>query len=101
MGNATSARVGPRGVWVQRSPRSVAAPRGVRARTAIAFLCWGPRRVAVGVCGPRATDDPPDLQADVFTLRDLDVCLVLAVTPFVLIGGMPTLGYLVEAGALA
>jgi hypothetical protein len=37
----------------------------------------------------------------VFTLRDLDVCLVLAVTPFVLIGGMPTLGYLVEAGALA
>jgi hypothetical protein len=35
----------------------------------------------------------------VVLLRYLDVCLVLATAPFVLIGGMPTLGYLV--GALA
>jgi hypothetical protein len=32
-------------------------------------------------------------------IRYLDVCLVLATAPFVLIGGMPTLGYLVGAGA--
>jgi hypothetical protein len=32
-------------------------------------------------------------------LRYLDVCLVLATAPFVLVGGMPTLGYLVGAGA--
>jgi hypothetical protein len=35
----------------------------------------------------------------VFFLRYLDVCLVLATAPFVLVGGMPVLGYLV--GALA
>jgi hypothetical protein len=31
----------------------------------------------------------------VFFLRYLDVCLVLATGPFVLLGGLPTLGYLV------
>jgi hypothetical protein len=35
----------------------------------------------------------------VIFLRYLDVCLVLATAPFVLIGGMPTLGYAVGAGA--
>jgi hypothetical protein len=32
-------------------------------------------------------------------LRYLDVCLVLATAPFVLVAGMPTLGYLVAAAA--
>jgi hypothetical protein len=32
-------------------------------------------------------------------LRYLDVCLVLATAPFVLVGGMPTVGYLIGAGA--
>lgn len=32
-------------------------------------------------------------------LRYLDVCLVLATGPFVLVGGMPAVGYLVGAGA--
>jgi hypothetical protein len=32
-------------------------------------------------------------------LRYLDVCLVLATAPFVLIGGMPTLGYVIAAVA--
>jgi hypothetical protein len=32
-------------------------------------------------------------------LRYLDVCLVLATAPFVLIGGMPWLGYLIGASA--
>ena len=32
-------------------------------------------------------------------LRYLDVCLVLATAPIVLVGGMPTLGYLVGAAA--
>jgi hypothetical protein len=32
-------------------------------------------------------------------LRYLDVCLVLATAPFVLVGGMPKLGYLIGAGA--
>lgn len=32
-------------------------------------------------------------------LRYLDVCLVLATAPFVLVGGMPTLGYVVGACA--
>jgi hypothetical protein len=35
----------------------------------------------------------------VIFLRYLDVCLVLATAPFVLVGGMPTFGYLVGAGA--
>jgi hypothetical protein len=35
----------------------------------------------------------------VFFLRYLDVCLVLATAPFVLIGGMPALGYAIGAGA--
>jgi hypothetical protein len=35
----------------------------------------------------------------VVLLRYLDVCLVLATAPFVLIGGMPTLGYLIGASA--
>jgi hypothetical protein len=35
----------------------------------------------------------------VLLLRYLDVCLVLATAPFVAIGGMPTLGYLLGAGA--
>ena len=34
-----------------------------------------------------------------FFLRYLDVCLVLATAPFVLIGGMPALGYAIGAGA--
>jgi hypothetical protein len=32
-------------------------------------------------------------------LRYLDVCLVLATAPFVLIAGLPTTGYLIGAGA--
>jgi hypothetical protein len=32
-------------------------------------------------------------------LRYLDVCLVLATAPFVLAGGMPTLGYVIGAAA--
>jgi hypothetical protein len=35
----------------------------------------------------------------VVLLRYLDVCLVLATAPFVLVGGMPTLGYLIGACA--
>jgi len=35
----------------------------------------------------------------VVLLRYLDVCLVLATAPFVLVGGMPTLGYLIGAAA--
>ena len=42
---------------------------------------------------------PSDREADVTILRYLDVCLVLATAPFVLIGGMPTLGYVIAAGA--
>lgn len=34
-----------------------------------------------------------------FTLRYLDVCLVLATAPFVLVGGLPLAGYLIGAGA--
>ncbi|HWG09672.1 MAG TPA: hypothetical protein VN672_11780 [Solirubrobacteraceae bacterium] len=34
-----------------------------------------------------------------FTLRYLDVCLVLATAPFVLAGGLPLAGYLIGAGA--
>lgn len=34
-----------------------------------------------------------------FTLRYLDVCLVLATAPFVLAGGLPLTGYLIGAGA--
>jgi hypothetical protein len=35
----------------------------------------------------------------VVLVRYLDVCLVLATAPFVLAGGMPTLGYVLGAGA--
>jgi hypothetical protein len=35
----------------------------------------------------------------VFTLRYLDVCLVLATAPFVLVAGMPVLGYVIGASA--
>jgi hypothetical protein len=35
----------------------------------------------------------------VFTLRYLDVCLVLATAPFVLVGGLPLAGYLIGAAA--
>jgi hypothetical protein len=35
----------------------------------------------------------------VFFLRYLDVCLVLATAPFVLVGGMPALGYAIAAAA--
>jgi hypothetical protein len=35
----------------------------------------------------------------VFLLRYLDVCLVLATAPFVLIGGLPLFGYLLGAAA--
>jgi hypothetical protein len=35
----------------------------------------------------------------VFFVRYLDVCLVLATAPFVLVGGMPLFGYLVGAAA--
>lgn len=34
-----------------------------------------------------------------FTLRYLDVCLVLATAPFVLAGNLPVAGYLIGAGA--
>ena len=34
-----------------------------------------------------------------FTLRYLDVCLVLATAPFVLLGNLPIAGYLIGAGA--
>jgi hypothetical protein len=53
----------------------------------------------VGGAGPWAAGCPPDIEADVVFLRYLDVCLVLATAPFVLIGGMPTLGYAIGAGA--
>ncbi|MEA2151982.1 MAG: hypothetical protein QOI18_215, partial [Solirubrobacteraceae bacterium] len=33
------------------------------------------------------------------TLRYLDVCLVLATAPFVLVGNLPVAGYLIGAGA--
>jgi hypothetical protein len=55
--------------------------------------------VIAGTCGPCATDGSPDRQADVAVLRYLDVCLVLATAPFVLIAGMPLLGYLIGASA--
>jgi hypothetical protein len=35
----------------------------------------------------------------VFFLRYLDVCLVLATAPFVLVGGLPKLGYAIAAAA--
>jgi hypothetical protein len=35
----------------------------------------------------------------VVTLRYLDVCLVLATAPFVLVGGLPLAGYLISAAA--
>jgi len=35
----------------------------------------------------------------VFFLRYLDVCLVLATAPFVLVGGLPTFGYAIAAAA--
>jgi hypothetical protein len=35
----------------------------------------------------------------VFTLRYLDVCLVLATAPFVIAGGLPLAGYLIGAAA--
>jgi hypothetical protein len=35
----------------------------------------------------------------VFFLRYLDVCLVLATAPFVLVGGMPKLGYAIATAA--
>lgn len=34
-----------------------------------------------------------------FTLRYLDVCLVLATAPFVIVGGLPLEGYLIGAAA--
>ena len=63
----------------------------------IALLGSPPRRR--GVCGRSATGNPPDLQSDVVTLRYLDVCLVLATAPFVLVGNLPIAGYLIGAGA--
>lgn len=56
-------------------------------------------RVTVGGCGLCATDSPPDQHADVILLRYFDVCLVLATAPFVLVAGLPLLGYLVGAAA--
>jgi len=55
--------------------------------------------VVVAARGPQDTERPPDRQADVFFLRYLDVCLVLATAPFVLAAGLPTFGYLVGAAA--
>jgi hypothetical protein len=49
--------------------------------------------------GRHATDSPPDQTADVKLLGYFDVCLVLATAPFVLVAGMPLLGYLVGACA--
>src|ERR1700734_1366883 len=40
-----------------------------------------------------------DIRADVFFLRYLDVCLVLATAPFVLLAGLPLAGYLIGAAA--
>jgi hypothetical protein len=74
-------------------------PRGVPVPTEGAYSCWVNRRVIVGACGPCATDGFPDRQADVVVLRYLDVCLVLATAPFVLVAGLPMLGYLVGACA--
>jgi hypothetical protein len=67
-------------------------------RASAGSCCWEARRVVGVVCGRSATDNP-DLQSDVFTLRYLDVCLVLATAPFVLVGGLPVLGYVVGACA--
>jgi hypothetical protein len=49
--------------------------------------------------GDERRQDPRTAKLTVTVLRYLDVCLVLATAPFVLIGGMPTLGYLIAAGA--
>jgi hypothetical protein len=68
------------------------------ATTAGAHACCD-RLPADGACGPRATGARLDLRADVVFLRYLDVCLVLATAPFVLVGGMPLFGYLVGACA--
>jgi hypothetical protein len=71
----------------------------VPAPTEGGYSYWVNPCVIVGTCGPCATDGSPDPQADVTVLRYLDVCLVLATAPFVLVGGMPTLGYVAGAGA--
>jgi hypothetical protein len=66
----------------------------------ISPACPAPARDGrFSACGCSATDSPPDIEADVVFLRYLDVCLVLATAPFVLVAGMPTLGYLLGAGA--
>jgi hypothetical protein len=63
------------------------------------YSYWVNPCVIAGTCGPCATDGSPDRQADVALLRYLDVCLVLATAPFVLVAGMPTVGYLIGAAA--
>ena len=63
------------------------------------FPALTPVDVAVVARGQQDTERPPDRQADVFFLRYLDVCLVLATAPFVLAAGLPTLGYLIGAAA--
>jgi hypothetical protein len=85
-------------MWALRSPRCAGAGLDAHARMPGAWRRSGPG-AAAGVCGHCATDDPPDLQADVVTLRYLDVCLVLATAPFVLVAGMPVLGYAIGACA--
>jgi hypothetical protein len=68
-------------------------------RAARGSRCWELLRDAVGACGRSATGEAPDPSADVFTLRYLDVCLVLATAPFVLLGNLPIAGYLIGATA--
>jgi hypothetical protein len=69
---------------------AAAAMAGVRS----AARC---RRVSAS--GLRASGGRPDPRADVFLLLYLDVCLVLATAPVVLVAGLPLLGYAIAAGA--
>src|SRR5664279_6572301 len=97
LGSATGACNDPGIAWVRCSSHRAGASRATRA---LGGPCFSQaRRAGAGVCGRRATGDPPDLQSDVVTLRYLDVCLVLATAPFVLVGNLPIVGYLIGAGA--
>ena len=77
--------------------RRHARRRACRPLTAALLLApAGPRRAALPGGVARRAADPA---ADVVLLRYLDVCLVLATAPFVLIAGLPLFGYLVGAAA--
>ena len=81
---ARGARPARRAAWRRCSSRSAGAPRATPARAAIARLRSPPlrrrRRLWTQCHGT------PGSEADVVALRYLDVCLVLATAPFVLVG---------------